>query len=148
MSFHEKRAFVSLFAMILILTGYFLYVNSHFDDASQLYRNDFQFWGKAFLILIPLMIVAQIIVHIIFIIINKIVTNEDAPALSDERDKLIELKATRLSHWVFIIGFLLAMVTQAAGKEPYMMFIIMVVASFVSPCVSEIAKIFFYRRGV
>ena len=61
---------------------------------------------------------AQIIIHIIFAIINKMVTNEDMPTTDDERDKLIELKSTRISHWIFTIGFMLAMGSQAIDMKP------------------------------
>ena len=148
MSFHEKRAVVTLLTMLLILFFYIVYVNSRYEDASLVFNNDFKLWGKAFLILIPVMIVAQIIVHIIFIIINKIITNEDAPAFSDERDKLIELKSTRISHWVFTMGFLVSMATQAFGMEPYVMFVVMIATSFLSPTVSSVAKIIYYRKGL
>ena len=110
-------------------------------------NNDFRFWGKAFLILIPVMIVAQIIIHIIFIIINKIVTNEDAPSFMDERDKLIELKAVRISHWLFSLGFLPAMGSQAMGMQPWVMFITLVASGFIASCFSEITKIYLYRKG-
>lgn len=102
---------------------------------------------KTFLVLIPVTIVSQIIIHIVFTIINKIVTNEDMPTLSDERDKLIELKAIRISHWIFITGFLLSMVSQVIGMPPYAMFIILIASGFVSAIISEIAKIYFYRKG-
>ena len=68
--------------------------------------------------MIPIAIVAQIIIHIIFAIINKMVTNEDMPTTDDERDKLIELKSTRISHWIFTIGFMLAMGSQAIDMKP------------------------------
>jgi len=109
--------------------------------------NDFKFWGKAFLILIPVTIVAQIIIHIVFFIINKIVTNEDVPTISDERDKLIELKAIRISHWVFVFGFMLSMGSQAFGMKPWVMFITLIFSGFIAAIVSEISKIYFYRKG-
>jgi hypothetical protein len=46
------------------------------------------------------------------------VTNEDMPTTDDERDKLIELKSTRISHWIFTIGFMLAMGSQAIDMKP------------------------------
>jgi hypothetical protein len=46
------------------------------------------------------------------------VTNEDMPTTDDERDKLIELKSIRISHWIFTIGFMLAMGSQAIDMKP------------------------------
>lgn len=93
-------------------------------------------------------IVSQIIIHIIFAIINKIVTNEDISSITDERDKLIELKAIRISHWIFIFGFLLSMGSQAVGMQPWVMFITLIFSGFIAAIVSEIAKIYFYRKGI
>ena len=110
--------------------------------------NSFKFWGKAFVILIPIAIVAQIIIHIIFAIINKMVTNEDMPTTDDERDKLIELKSTRISHWIFTIGFMLAMGSQAIDMKPWVMFVTLISSGFLSSMVSELARFYFYRKGV
>jgi len=100
------------------------------------------------MILIPLAIVVEIIIHIVFAIINKIVTNEDIPEIEDERDKLIELKSIRISHWIFTLGFMLAMGSQAIGMQPWVMFITLIASGFLSGIISEAVKIFYYRRGV
>jgi hypothetical protein len=147
MSYQEKRSLVSLIGTILVLGLYGLYVYHKYQDVILIMNNDFRFWGKAFFILIPVMIVAQIIIQIVFTIINKIVTNEDMPTFSDERDKLIELKAIRISHWVFTLGFLLSMGTQAIGMQPWVMFITLVVSGFLAACTTEIIKIYLYRKG-
>jgi len=143
----EKQILVTVISLILIFSCYSLYVYNKYIAVNFDIINDFKFWGKTFLILIPVTIVSQIVIHIVFTIINKIVTNEDMPKLSDERDKLIDLKAIRISHWIFIAGFLLSMVSQVIGMPPYAMFIILIASGFVSGIISEIAKIYFYRKG-
>jgi hypothetical protein len=143
----EKRILVTLISSMLILGFYSLYVYQKYMAGNLDVINDFRFWGKAFLILIPVSIVAQIIIHIVFFIINKIVTNEDIPTITDERDKLIELKAIRISHWVFIFGFLLSMGSQAFGMPPFIMFITLIYSGFIAAIASEIAKIYYYRKG-
>lgn len=148
MSYQEKNALVSLISMILILGLYILYIFHKYQDTVLILNNDFSLWGKEFITLIPIMITAQIIIHIIFTIINKIVTNEDPPSFSDERDKLIELKAIRISHWTFILGFLLSMGSQAIGMQPWVMFITLVASGFLASCADEITKLYFYKKGV
>ena len=91
---------------------------------------------------------AQIIIHIVFIIINKIITDEDAPKITDERDKLIELKSIRISHWIFVLGFLLAMGAMAIEMPVWVMFITLIYAGFVASIAAEISKIYFYRKGI
>jgi hypothetical protein len=143
----EKQILVTAISFVLIFVCYALFVYNKYIAVDFGILNDFKFWGKAFLILIPVTIVVQIIIHIIFAIINKIVTNENMVTLSDERDKLIELKALRISHWIFTAGFFLAMGSQVIGMPNYAMFIILIVSGFLSAIVSAIAKIYFYRKG-
>lgn len=147
MDLKERQILVTAISLVLIFALYSFYVYEHYIKLNPAIINDFKFWGKAFLILIPVTIVAQIIIHIVFAIVSKIVTNEDIPTLSDERDKLIELKSLRISHWIFTLGFLLAMGSQAFGMEPWVMFAILISSGFLSGIISEVAKFLFYRKG-
>jgi hypothetical protein len=143
----EKMILVEMINTILILGLYSLYVYEKYVSVNPDIINDFRFWGRAFLILIPVTIAAQIIIHIVFAIINKIVTDEDISAIKDERDKLIELKAIRISHWIYTLGFLFAMASQAIGMKPWAMFITLVASGLISTLASEIARLYFYRKG-
>jgi hypothetical protein len=143
----EKQVLVTIIATILILGLYSLYVYNKYIASDPEIINNFRFWGKSFIILIPVAIVAQIIIHIIFAIINRMVTNEDIPTKDDERDRLIELKSIRISHWIFTLGFMLAMGSQALGMQPWVMFVTLISSGFVSGIVSETARFFYYRRG-
>jgi hypothetical protein len=144
----EKQILVTSISMIAIFVCYSLYVYHNYIVGNLAILDDFRFWGKTFLILIPVTIVSQIIIHILFAIFNKIATNEDMDTKSDERDKLIDLKAIQISHWVFTLGFLVAMASLAFGMRPYVMFITLFASGLVSSLISEIAKIYFYRKGV
>jgi hypothetical protein len=148
MSYQEKLSILSLINTILILGFYSLYVYNKYIAVNSEIIYDLKFLGKAFLILIPFTIVVQIVMHILFVIFNKIITMEDPPKKEDEMDKLIELKSIRISHWVFIVGFFSAMASQAIGMEPYVMFLSFVVSGFLAGMISDIAKIWYYRKGV
>ncbi|MBN2010002.1 hypothetical protein JW960_11720 [candidate division KSB1 bacterium] len=144
----EKIILVSLIATLLCLGIYFLYVYFHYIAGHPEILNNFQFWGKTILILIPIMIVVQIVVHILFSIINKILTNEEMPTITDEMDRFIELKALRISHWISPFGFFTAMATQAFGMQPWVMIVTLIATCFAGCIFSEIAKIYFYRKGI
>jgi hypothetical protein len=144
----EKQIIVTLITTVLIFGFYSLHVYNKYIVSNPDIINEFRFWGKTFLILIPVSIIAQIVIHIVFAIINKIITDEDVPAINDERDKLIELKAIRISHWIFTLGFLLAMASQAIEMKPWVMFVALISSGFISGIASEGAKIYFYRKGV
>jgi cell division protein FtsL len=147
-SVHEKHIFISLVTSVIILAAYSVYVYHNYFVPNPLLLNDFKFWGKAFLYLILVSIIAQLIIHIIFAIINKILTNEEIPMVSDERDKLIELKTIRISHWIFLAGFLLAMASQAFGMQHWVFFITLIYSGFLAAIISESIKIYYYRKGI
>lgn len=144
----EKENIVTLISSVLILGFYSLYVYVYYIKENWELINDFKFWGTTFLIMIPVTIIAQIVIHIIFAIVNKIVTNEDMDEPSDERDQLIELKSIRISHWIFTAGFLLAMSSQAYGMQPWVMFVTLISFGFLSGIISQVAKIYYYNKGV
>lgn len=147
MGHHEKQSIVSIIGSVLVIGFYSLYVYRNYIQADIGLLNDFQFWGKSFLYLIPVAIVVQIVIQILFAIGNRIITQEDLPDITDERDKLIELKSIRISHWIFTAGFMLAMGSLAMGMKPYVMFLTLISSGFVASLASEVAKIIWYRRG-
>ncbi|MCU0379277.1 MAG: hypothetical protein MUC78_13565 [Bacteroidales bacterium] len=147
MGHHEKQSIVSIIGSVLVIGFYSLYVYRNYIQADMDLLNDFQFWGKSFLYLIPVAIVLQIVIHIIFAIADRIITQEDMPDITDERDKLIELKSIRISHWIFILGFMLAMGSLAMGMKPYVMFLTLISSGFIASLASEVAKIIYYRKG-
>lgn len=148
MSFQEKKNIVSLITTLLIFSLYSMYVFQKYQEGSFHTSNAFSFWGAFILILIPVSILAKIIIHIVFSIINTIATNEKEPRITDELDQLIELKSTRNSHYVFIIGFLLAMIPLVMDQPPYVMFIILISSGLLSEVIGVITQLYLYRRGV
>lgn len=148
MSYQERRSIVNLISTILISVLYSAYMIQRYPEANPYSPDVFHFWGAFILILIPVSIVAKIVIYIIFAIINAIATREEEPPITDERDKLIELKAQTNANWVFIIGFILAMGSLVVQLPPAAMFIILILAGMVSAIVSDIATFYYYRRGV
>lgn len=144
----EKQVLVSLIASLIIIVFYSLWVFNRYIESNPEIINDLKFWGRSFIVLIPVAIIAQIVIHILFAIINKIVTDEDISDKDDERDKLIELKSLRVSYWVFIIGFMSAMGAVALGMELWVMFVTLIVSGFLSDSISSVVKIWYYRKGV
>lgn len=147
MGHHEKQSLVSIIGSVLIIAFYSMYVYKNYVAGNLEILNDFQFWGKSFLYLIPISIVVNIVIHIVFAIANRIITQEDIPDITDERDKLIELKSIRISHWIFIFGFMLSMGSLAMGMKPYVMFLTLISSGFLASLASEVAKIIYYRKG-
>ncbi|MDQ8736224.1 hypothetical protein [Paenibacillus sp. LHD-38] len=148
MSYQEKKNIVSLIGTVLIFGFYGLYVFQQRLNGGLDSNDSLSFWGAVILILIPVSIAAKIIITIVFNIIFRMTTNETEPTFSDELDKLIDLKATRNSHYVFILGFLLAMGSLVLDVQPFLMFLILIFSGFVSELVGVTTQIYLYRKGV
>jgi nitrogen fixation-related uncharacterized protein len=149
MTFQEKRTLMSMLSGVAIFIGYGYYLFQTYPDKVWADPTDFAFWGKALLIMIPISIVARIIIHIVFTILHAISTGkyDDQEYKTDERDKLIELKASRVSQVVFMSGFLLSMGALAMGYTPFTMFLVLVFAGLAAEIFEGISKIVYYRRG-
>jgi hypothetical protein len=148
MSYQEKRTIVSLISTILISAIYSAYMVQRYPEGNPYSVDTFHFWGSFFLILIPVSIVAKIMIYIVFSILNAIATQEVESSITDERDKLIELKTTRNSLYVFTFGFLLAMGSLAVDMPPSTMFVILLCSGIASEMIADISQLYFYRRGV
>lgn len=147
MSYQEKKNIVSLLGTVLVFGFYCLYGFQKYPGSLDS-ADPFHFWGAFILILIPVSIAAKIIIYIGFNIIYRITTNEKEPTFADELDKIIELKATRNSHYVFILGFLLSMGSLVMDMPPSVMFLILIFSGFVSELVGVATQLYLYRRGV
>ncbi|MBE0661370.1 MAG: hypothetical protein IH597_02795 [Bacteroidales bacterium] len=148
MDVKEKRILISLVSSVLIMVFYAWYVYSRYIAGNPDILNDFSFWGKSFLILIPVAIGTQIIIQIVFAIYIHTTSKDEIDPIEDERDKLIELKAIKISHYIFIVGFMLAMGSLSLGWQPWMMFVVLISSGFIASVVNEIARLYFYRKGV
>jgi hypothetical protein len=147
MSYQERRALVAIVGTILISGGYAAWMLPQQPVGDAYSPELFRFWGSYFLVLIVVSIIVRILIAIAFSIINVIATHEKEPGLSDERDRLIEMRAYRNGFFIFILGFVLAMVTLAAGQPPATMFLLLLLAGIASELVSDVSEFIFYRRG-
>lgn len=143
----EREIIITTVGILSIISLYALYVYNKYLASEPELINDPQFWGKAFIFMIPVVIVSMIVFMIFYAIINKIITREDIDSMSDERDKLIDLKAARVSQVINMFSMFLAMGSQALGMELWVMFVILISSCFLSAFAEGITKIYFYRRG-
>lgn len=148
MTYQEKQSIVNIFSGLLI-TGIYAWIIYQKHSAGILdLTQDYKTWGIIFLIFIGVSIAARIIIYIIFHIINAIATREEDMPVSDERDKLIKLKSTRNSYYVFSMSFVLAFTGLAMGMQVYGIFIIFIISGLVSEIVDNSSQIWHYRKGI
>ena len=147
MSAHERQAIVSLLTTLLLAVFFVGYVLPRYPAGDPYAPEVFHFWGVAFVILIPVSIVASIVVSIVFSIVYTMATREKPSSFADERDKFIELKALRNALFVFITGFSLAMGSLAIGMPPSVMFIVLMGSGYGAGLVGSISQLYLYHQG-
>ena len=148
MTYQEKKSIASLSSTILVILVYCLYVFVFNAERSGGPETDFQFYGITILLIIPGLIVANIIIHIIVGIQHKVSTNEDGEMFEDEFDKAIELRANRNAYNTFMLIFLMSMASLALKYPPYIMLNILVDGMMAASLVWSISKLYFYRKGL
>jgi hypothetical protein len=147
MSAHERQAIVSLLTTLLLAVFFVGYLLPRYPAGSPYAPEVFHFWGVAFVILVPVSIVANITVAIVFSMVYAMATGQKASSFADERDKFIELRALRNALYAFIAGFSLAMGSLAIGMPPAVMFIVLMGSGYGSGLVGDISQLYLYRQG-
>lgn len=148
LSYQEKSLIVSLFTSVVVYAVYGWQVAQRYQAGNYDAAGAFRFWGIAILLLILVLVVIEVIMQVIFNVINTVVTREEVdPSFSDERDTLIDMKATNYQFMVFGIGFLLAMVAIALGRPPVVMFALIMGFMMAAGIFGSIVKLYLYRRG-
>lgn len=66
----------------------------------------------------------------------------------DERDKLIMLKATRNSMFLFVVGFFVGLVFLAFKLSPHYFFGSIILFGLLTDFASTAMTIVYYRRGI
>lgn len=136
MSFREKSAWITLIAMLMASALFAL----HAPRLSHPGPWDFH----ALLACIAAFVVIETVVFLVL----RLRYPQDARTPIDERERLINLKATRLAARVYVIGSFLAVLTLHHGASAVMIGYFVVLAFVIAEIVKFSARIIYYRRGV
>lgn len=149
MSFQEKNITVSLSIFVAILGFYLVRVFQMVQNESFNSTNMFRLWGIIAVLAVVGTIVATIFTHIVGGIVHKVRTNEDPHIedIQDERDKIIDLKGTRVAYTLSSIGVALSMLTFVFGQPPLVMFSLLIFFGVLAQVVADIWRLTLYRRG-
>jgi len=147
------------------LGAYCTYVYGKYQSGA-IAADDLKFWAGAMLMFIGIGIVAGIAIQIVFHILlsvaiavqekvrNGMCDDEDiektigAEMITDEMDKLIELKSMRIGFSVAGIGFVAALVSLILNYSPAVMINIMFLSFSVGSLLEGFTQLYFYRKGV
>ena len=107
MSYQQKNITVSLVSTILIFVYFLIRLLQMSQDGNIIPEDIYRLWGIVIVLSIVVTIFGTILTHIVSAIIEAIKTGTDDPYIEDiedERDKLVDLKGTRVTYIVFSIG--------------------------------------------
>jgi hypothetical protein len=150
MTFQEKNIAASFVIFTLILGFYLTRVFQMIQNESFNLTNMTRLWATVIILGIVVTIIGIILTHIGSGIVQAIKTQEEPVIedIQDERDRLIDLKGTKVAYIVYSIGVLLSMLTFAFGRPALEMFSLLILAGLVAQIISDISRLVLYRRGV
>lgn len=142
LSLQEKSLWVSVASVIIIFGYYFIYAFQILFDKSE--TNKIEILGLFIGILIFF-----IFVQVLFNILIGIFTRGRD---TDERDRLIELKSTRIAYFVLAVGIWItisySLIPIESLVNPLILAHILGFCFVVAEIVSYIAQLIYYRRGM
>jgi hypothetical protein len=150
MTYSEKNIIGTLVSFSLILLYYVISILGMYRGGGPEEPALVRLWIVVIVLSIIVTIVATILSHIALAVISGIFTGErpDTREIMDERDRLIDLKGTRVNHLVVTTGIFLSMLTFALGKPAVIMFSLLILSSLVAQVGGDLARLVFYRKGV
>lgn len=165
MSYQEKRTIVSIITGIFILAAYCIHAFGKYQSGA-IASDDIRAWAVMILVFIGIGVGAAIIIQIVFHILlsisiavqeqirngncdeKKIGKSINAEMVTDEMDKLIELKSMRVGFIFAGIGFVAALITQVFNYNPAVMMNVLFISFSAGSLLEGITQLYFYRRGV
>ena len=140
MSFREKRAWVTLVTLIVVLVLYWLHI-----PPTRMLAPEPEGWVlHVLMLMIATFITIEIIAHIVFVIRSP----RDARTPKDERERLIELRSLAVAWYVYVIFSIGGIfVTLHLGANEIGIGFVVLLAFVIAEIVNYALRIYYYRRG-
>lgn len=149
MTYQERQAVGNLIAGIIIFAAYFYWVWRAIDGGLLGNENAATTIGRGILVLILGGVLLNIGIQILTSIAVSIITREPKPSfVVDERDRMLELRAVRVSYKIIGMGFIASMVALALGLVPLVVLQFIVLSFAVGTIFESILMLIFYRWSV
>lgn len=150
MSYQEKNIAVSLGSFILVIGFYLIRIFQLIQGGDFNSENIFRLWVIVMVLGIVVTIIGTILTHIGSGILYAIKTREEPEIddLQDERDKLIDLRGTKVTYNVSSSGVFISMITFALGQPPLVMFTLLIFFGVFAQIIGDISRLYLYRRGI
>ena len=137
MSFREKSAWISFVSIALVFFIYFAQVVS--EPAARRSGDSFH----VFLVLLAALVVLEVVLHVAIALQSP----RAARTPKDERERLIDMKATRLAFPVLLVGAFAAMGTMHLDAGRWVMAHVMLFVVVLAELTRFGAQIVYHRRG-
>ena len=137
MSYREKTAWVTLTAILIVSAMFFLHGANIFQPNP----------GPWELHMLGLSVGAFILIEVVAYLVLYLRNPKDARTPRDEREQLIDLKATRLAARVYVVLSLLSLLMPIHGGSGFAVAFFVVMAFVIAEIVNYSARIIYYRRG-
>ena len=138
MSFREKSAWIT-FVLLLAFGIYFGDVAVHILDPTRPHAN--------YLLLFVLLVVAIVVLEIITHAAIAFRSPREAQTPIDERERLIELRATRPAFYVLLVGAFLSVGTIHMGASTWVLAHCVLFAIWMAELTRYGSQLYHYRRG-
>ena len=140
MSFREKKAWVTMMALIVVTSPYiFPMVRAYHQPNPDFFR---------LVHLVTLALITFVVLEIALVFVARKLSPEDAGIPKDERDQLFAFRAARFSYVALIILMIavtFAMIHDAGGNWGYgMLYLITIICAEILRAIVVIVQ---YRRG-
>lgn len=136
-SFEEKSVWIQLVSTLLMLGGYFVFAGSLLADGVVALPA----YAALFTVAVVLLVVLLVVGHVVAAIASR-------PEGRDERDRLIEWRASSNAGWILATGVLSAVVLMVFRVEPVYVAHLLLLSLFLSQTLCFVLQIRYYRRGI
>lgn len=137
MSFREKSAWISFISTLVLFVAYFWTVSREYDG---LIANHTA--AMAEFSLLGAFVAIEIVLHVLLAIQKP----DEARAPRDEREQLIEMKATRIAFYVLVVGALASVGLMHVTRSAWVIAQHIFLAVMVAGVVKFGGQIVYYRR--
>lgn len=150
MTYVEKNIFVKLISLSLLMVYflfsiYFMYKEERFNV-----ENLSNLWVVLIIAAVVIVILLTVLSQVLPVILHKIETGKkkrEENKIEDERDKLIDLKVTKISYTILSIGVFISMLTFTLAESVLIMFTLLIFFGIASNIIGDIIRLWLYKRG-
>jgi cytochrome b561 len=137
MPFREKSAWISLVLILVVFGPYFWFVGRALSGQDHVH------FGTQFA-LIGLFILLEVVLHVAIAVQSP----RDARAPRDERENLIDLKATRFAFYVLFAGVMTSILSLHYPISVWVLSQLVLFSVVAAEVVKFGSQIVFFRRGI